>query len=97
MSGSQPAIARTIVDADNVSLKRLAWAYGCAPKGSSEEKQLEALLLARTEPALSELTSSWASVAVEMLAENNALSARIAELEVRLADLNRAPAEGVGP
>lgn len=40
----QASISRTIADADNVSLKRLAWAYGCAPKGSSEEKQLEELL-----------------------------------------------------
>ncbi|HEX6022574.1 MAG TPA: hypothetical protein VFZ00_11305 [Solirubrobacter sp.] len=87
MSGTQPAIARTIADADKVSLKRLAWAFGCAPKGSSEEMQLEMLLLARAEPELNELTASWASVAVEMLAENSALSARIAELERRLGDV----------
>ena len=29
---------------ENVSLKRVAWAFGCAKKGSDEERQLLALL-----------------------------------------------------
>jgi len=36
--------ARAVVAADAASLKRLAWAYGCARKGSDEERQLEILL-----------------------------------------------------
>ena len=30
------------------SLKRCAWAYGCAKKGSEEEERLRVLLLAKT-------------------------------------------------
>lgn len=77
----QSSIARTIVDADTVSLKRLAWAYGCAPRGSSEEKQLEVLLLKRAEPELSKLTASWSAVAIQAMAENNALRAEIETLK----------------
>lgn len=32
------------------SLKRIAWAYGCAKKGSDEEQFLLALLLAKVGP-----------------------------------------------
>lgn len=32
-------------DPDSVSLKRIAWAYGCARKGSDEEEKLLAVLL----------------------------------------------------
>jgi hypothetical protein len=42
-----PGITSTIANAADASLKRLAWAYGCARKGSDEEKQLEALLVQR--------------------------------------------------
>jgi len=42
-----PAIARTIANAETSSLKRLAWAFGCARKGSDEERQLEVLLTER--------------------------------------------------
>lgn len=34
---------------DDISLKRLAWAYGCAKKGSNEESALFARLLAKVE------------------------------------------------
>lgn len=30
---------------ENASLKRIAWAYGCAKTGSAEEQALRALLL----------------------------------------------------
>lgn len=76
----QQSIARTIVDAETCSLKRLAWAYGCAPKGSSEEKQLEMLLLKRADPELNELAASWSAVAIEAIADNNALRAEIETL-----------------
>lgn len=36
-----------IADPRGVSLKRLAWAYGFAPKGSAEERALRDLLLER--------------------------------------------------
>lgn len=77
---TQQSIARTIVDADTCSFKRLAWAFGCAPKGSSEEAQLEMLLLKRAAPELNELCATWSSVAIGFAVENNALNARIAEL-----------------
>ena len=47
MSGVSESIARVIAQADTCSLKRLAWAYGCAKKGSDMERQLEALLRQR--------------------------------------------------
>lgn len=81
----QAGILRTIADADTVSLKRLAWAYGCAAKGSSEEAQLEMLLLRRAEPELNELSATWSSVAIEVLAENNALRAEIERLKFQQA------------
>ena len=34
-------------DPAKTSLKRLAWAYGCAAKGSDEEKAILDILLAR--------------------------------------------------
>jgi len=79
----QASIARTIVDADTCSLKRLAWAYGCAPKGSREEKALEMALLARANPELNEMCASWAAVAIEAIAD----SSEVAELRARVADL----------
>ena len=46
--GSSPrAVAETIFKADTATLKRIAWAYGCAKKGSDEERQLYALLMDR--------------------------------------------------
>lgn len=41
------AVAQTILNGDKASLKRLAWAYGCAKKDSDEERQLRELLLAK--------------------------------------------------
>ena len=35
------------INPNTASIKRLAWAYGCAKKGSDEEKQLLAVLVAR--------------------------------------------------
>jgi hypothetical protein len=44
------AATRTLaMDARDVSLKRAAWAYGCAKKGSEEERLLLELLLGRAE------------------------------------------------
>lgn len=40
-------VAQTIISADTVSLKRIAWAYGCSKKDSDEERQLKAILLER--------------------------------------------------
>lgn len=71
MSGAAPyrpvsaGITRTILDADKCSFKRLAWAYGCAPKGSEEEIQLEMLLLQRAASEANEIAATWASIAVE--------------------------------
>ena len=46
-SGSSPrAVAQTICH-PNASLKRIAWAFGCAKKGSDEERQLRDLLVAK--------------------------------------------------
>jgi hypothetical protein len=36
--------ASILLNPDTASLKRIAWAFGCAKKGSDEERQLEALL-----------------------------------------------------
>jgi hypothetical protein len=47
MSGARSAIAATLLNGTSASLKRLAWAYGCAAKGSDEERQLEQLLRER--------------------------------------------------
>ncbi|HET9893139.1 MAG TPA: helix-turn-helix transcriptional regulator [Mycobacterium sp.] len=47
MSGVASAIRGILAEAGTVSLKRLAWAYGCAPKGSAEERELEQALRAR--------------------------------------------------
>lgn len=41
------AIFSIITNPDQASLKRLAWAFGCAKKGSTEEAQLERLLIDR--------------------------------------------------
>lgn len=37
----------TLSKPSEASLKKLAWAYGCAKKGSDEEKRLERLLIER--------------------------------------------------
>lgn len=37
--------AGIITNPDSASLKRVAWAYGCAKKGSDEERQLLAVLV----------------------------------------------------
>lgn len=48
MSGIRPGIIATILaDPATVTLKRLAWAYGCARRGSSEEDQLGGILESR--------------------------------------------------
>lgn len=78
MSAYRPVsqgISRTIIDADKCSLKRLAWAYGCAPKGSNEEVQLEMLLLRRAASDLNEIAASWAAVASEAIVESEHLRA----------------------
>jgi hypothetical protein len=49
-------LAAVIADAHKCSLKRLAWAYGCSPKGSNEERQLEYLLRQR-------VTGEWRTIA----------------------------------
>lgn len=48
----QRTVAAILSDPERCSLKRLAWAYGCAPKGSDEERQLREILLekARVNP-----------------------------------------------
>lgn len=51
MSGVQRAIAQTIINPTS-SLKRLAWAFGCSPKGSDEERQLRDLLLDKAKQEL---------------------------------------------
>lgn len=50
---NQDTTARIDVTA---SLKRIAWAYGCAKKGSDEEAELEVLLVAKMKRAASETT-----------------------------------------
>jgi 3-oxoacyl-[acyl-carrier-protein] synthase III len=84
-------IASTALRPDAASFKRLAWAFGCAPKGSSEEKTLEMSLLRRADPELNELAATWSSIAIEAIAESNALREQLAALEHRLATLNKAP------
>lgn len=39
--------AHVLLDPKSSSLKRIAWAFGCARKGSDEERQLEAVLRAK--------------------------------------------------
>ena len=41
------ALANAADNAESVSTKRLAWAYGCAKKGSVEEETLYRLLVER--------------------------------------------------
>lgn len=36
-----------VASTDKQTLKRIAWAYGCAPKGSDEERRLLAILVER--------------------------------------------------
>src|SRR5258705_12366704 len=74
---AQASISHTIVDAETCSLKRLAWAYGCAPKGSPEERQLGALLLERVSAELVELGATWATIASEAIVEGERLRSRI--------------------
>lgn len=52
VSVSHDTAASVIEDPDRASLKRIAWAYGCAKKGSDEERMLRTILLerARREP-----------------------------------------------
>lgn len=46
MTGVNAALAGILLlPLEQVSLKRAAWAYGCAKKGSKEEEQLLDLLL----------------------------------------------------
>lgn len=40
-------VASILIDPESSSVKRLAWAYGCSPKGSDVEAQLLELLVAR--------------------------------------------------
>ena len=44
---AQWGAVRTIEKAETCSIKRLAWAFGCAKKGSDEELQLYRLLVER--------------------------------------------------
>lgn len=81
VSTSPPAIRSTIANADTCSLKRLAWAYGCSPKGSSEEGQLGQLLLDRVSAELVELGATWSAIASETLAENDQLRELVDQLD----------------
>lgn len=47
VSVSHDTAASVISNPDVSSLKRIAWAYGCAKKGSDEERVLRAILLDR--------------------------------------------------
>jgi len=47
MNAIQRSIAEVLVNSDCCSLKCLAWAYGCAAKGSDLERQLESALRIR--------------------------------------------------
>ena len=47
VSVSHDTAASILEDPDRSSLKRLAWAYGCAKKGSEEERALGEILIAR--------------------------------------------------
>jgi len=47
MTSTATGIAGILADPSNASLKRIAWAYGCARKGSDEEAKLLAVLLER--------------------------------------------------
>jgi len=47
MNAIRRSIADVLANSDRCSLKRLAWAYGCAAKGSDLERQLEAALRKR--------------------------------------------------
>lgn len=47
------AVARVLeTRSDQVSLKRAAWAFGCAKKGSEEEMMLRVLLLRKVRDEL---------------------------------------------
>lgn len=88
MSGKSslgPTFQAIIAGHEQCSLKRLAWAYGCAAKGSPEAAQLEMLLLKRAEPELNELAATWSAVAIEAMAERNALRAEIERLKFQQA------------
>ena len=41
------ACANIFADPDQVSLKRVAWAYGCSKKDSDEERELLKILIER--------------------------------------------------
>ncbi len=47
MNGKAPILATLM--AQDPSLKRLAWAYGCAKKDSEEERQLREALLTKAD------------------------------------------------
>jgi hypothetical protein len=49
VSVSHDTAASILVNPDASSLKRIAWAYGCAKKGSDEERLLRAILIARVQ------------------------------------------------
>ena len=47
MSTLTRTLANVLVHPEQASLKRIAWAYGCAKKGSAKEAQLELILIDR--------------------------------------------------
>lgn len=51
MNASQ-RLTKRLLEAPNLEewpLKRIAWVYGCAPKGSDDERELEALLMRKVD------------------------------------------------
>jgi hypothetical protein len=45
-------VAFRVISDPSASLKRIAWAYGCAKKGSDEERMLLDILVARVKETL---------------------------------------------
>lgn len=84
-------IASVLENPDGCSLKRLAWAYGCAPKGSNEEHQLEAILRRRVAAAAVELADQCA----KMHAEHRLDLRRIVQLADALRAAGIALPEGI--
>lgn len=60
---SSHAIAAILVepDLDKVSVKRIAWAFGCARKDTEEERQLYRLLLRKLDRVRAQRTESEAA------------------------------------
>lgn len=45
--GLRTVTAQILLSPGDCSLKRIAWAYGCSPRDSDEERQLRDLLVAK--------------------------------------------------